>query len=213
MEKPAITSYKSHMSCAEGLAARSPNDSGGSQAGPPRRGAEAGDDSGSDASGSTSCRRLPVTATVTSWAFMAACRVDTSARCKPGAADRPDGTARGSIARQEEHPMPAGTADLADGMTPAVTACRPTLTRGGGIPRPVRGAQRGARQAASAANDRQLGKGQGAYFPADGTVVQSAVRVPRLSRGESRTYALDLQSATLCNLAYTKSNIFEFVMT
>jgi hypothetical protein len=229
MEKSAVASHKSHMSCATRLAARSLHDTGEWQAAPTGHGAEApcagaADDAGSDASGSPACCLPPATATVTRWAFMAACRVDESAlpvarawrpgRTAPGTAGTPHTVGAAHMSGRAHGPGTAQTATMPGTATPGETTDRrQALTRGGGIPRPSRGARWGARQAASAANHRQLGKGQRAYFTADGTAVKAAARPSRLSRGESLIHAQDLQSATLSDLISTKSNIFKFVMT
>ena len=201
MEKPAITSHKSHMSCIARPAECSLHDRGEWHAGPPGHDAgapraEAGDDAGSDASGSPDCCRPPVTATVTRWAFLAACRVDASAWPRAG---HPGRTAAETAGAARQAPS-AERADRTVGTDRAAGASRTAPTRGGGIPHPARGARRGARQAARAAKHRQLGKGQVAYFAADETGAKSAARLPRLSRGESPIYAQDLLSATLSNL-------------
>lgn len=95
--------------------------------------------------------------------------------------------------------------------------------RGTGIPVPARGARRGADgwhdpwqgppTAVRGTRRHEIGKGQGAYFPADGTDIQEPARLTRLSRCESLIYAQDLQSTTLSNQSHTKSNIFGFVTT
>jgi hypothetical protein len=226
MEKSATTSHKSHMSCIGRLTARSPQETGGWQSIPPGRdaeapGAEAGDDGGSDTPGSPGDYRLSTMAMATRWAFMAECRVDESAwpqsrvrrpgRITPETPETPDTASTAAMATMPatatpqasaaRRPADAGlrraAARRAHRAEPAAGNSGPARTRGGGISHPARGARRGAWQAASAANRRQLGKGQGAYFPADGTEVQGAARVLRLSRRESLIYAQDLQSATL----------------
>jgi hypothetical protein len=170
---------------------------------------EAGDDSGSDAKGRPRSTRTPDTVMAAGGGPAAACRVDASARRVPGAR-RPGGTARTVETATPGSPLagvPARETERSAG------DCRATLTRGSGVPLPVRGARRGAWRAIRMAHGHQSGKGQEAYFPADGTGVRRTTGIARLSRCESPICAQDLQSATLGNRTHTKSNLFGFVMT
>jgi hypothetical protein len=153
----------------------------------------------------------------------AACRVDASASAEPGARRLGRGT---SATAPTAATAIAATATAAP-VTPWATACRggrrkarlaarrsrAGLTRGGGVPPPVRGALAGACDIARAVLSHGFRRGQQAYSASDGTGVPSPIWPPPLSRCESLTGALDLPLATVCNLSYARSNLFKFVMT
>lgn len=214
MEKSSTKSYKSHMSGATRVPARSSRDA--------RACARSSRDAwataervtvGSRAEGAKSANcgsaATGTRAEHPRAADAGTCIVD------PSAWDRP---AVWLCARREM----AETGSRARLATQA-TDRRTGTARGSVIPVPVRGARRGTGGwhdrwqsppgAARGARRHEMGKGQGAYFPADGTGVQEPAGLSRLSRCESLFYAQDLQSTTLSNLSYTKSKIFGFVMT
>jgi hypothetical protein len=82
-----------------------------------------------------------------------------------------------------------------------------TPARGSGVPLPVRGAQRGARRdarrAVRAPYWRLIGKGQGAFFPADGTGGRTIYGIAPLSLCESPIRAQDLLLTTYGSLVCT----------
>lgn len=207
MEKSPIASHKSHMSGGTRVPARSSRDARACPAaervtaGPRAKGARSAN-CGSAATGTRGGKR-PRTADADT------CMVDPSAWDGPAAwfRARRGMTETGSRAR----------------LATQATDRRTGTARGSVIPIPERGARRGAGGwhdrwqsppvTAHGARRHETGKGQGAYFPADGTDIQEPAGRSRLSRCESPIYAQDLQSTTLSNLAYTKSKIFGFVMT
>jgi hypothetical protein len=95
---------------------------------------------------------------------------------------------------------------MADRMTGRRTRSA-TPARGSGIPLPVRGAQRGARRdarrAVRAPHWRRIGKGQRAFFPADGTGAQTICGIAPLSLCESPIRAQDLLMTTCGSLGCT----------
>lgn len=206
MKKPPIASHKSRMSCGRRLPARSSRDARACPAaervtvGPRAEGAKSAK-CGSAATGTRGEHPRSADA--------GTCMVDPSAW---------DGPAARPCARRGM----AETGSQARLATQA-TDRRTGTARGSVIPVPVRGARRGAGGwrdrwqsppgTEHGARRHEMGKGQGAYFLADGTDVQEPARPSRLSRCESLIHAQDLQATTLSNLAYTKSKIFGFVMT
>jgi hypothetical protein len=157
---------------------------------------------------------------------------DTPPRCGPGAACRVDASASAEpgarrLGRGTSATAPTAATTMATPVTPWATVrrgvrrkarlaarrSRAGLTRGGGVPPPVRGALRGACGVTRAALSHGFRRGQQAYSASDGTGVPSPIWPPLLSRCESLTGALDLLLATERNLSYAKSNLFKFVMT
>jgi hypothetical protein len=151
----------------------------------------------------------------------AACMVDASARREASAcrvrrvmAETAGGPAR-AISRQGRA-VARWVADGADGAygREAGTVVRPAPSaRGSGVPLPVRGRRRGPRSITGSAWLRAIGKGQEAYFAADGTWYRGISGNPWLSLHESLLSTQDLLSATLSNKLCMQSNIFKFVMT
>jgi hypothetical protein len=82
-----------------------------------------------------------------------------------------------------------------------------------GIPLPVRGERWCAWHRAVVARGHGRGTGQGAYFWPDWTEKWWAGRLPLLSRCESPNSSEDLLLATRRNPSCVQSNLFEFVMT
>lgn len=104
------------------------------------------------------------------------------------------------------------TAHAAATLTTTATVCRggrlavrpsrsgrPELTRGSGVPLPVRGALSGGCRIARAALCHAFRRGQEAYSASDGTRVLCSGRQPPRSRGASLTGTLDLLSTTVSN--------------
>jgi len=156
--------------------------------------------------------------------FAAACMVDASARREASAcrARRVMAETAAAPARTIVRPARAAAhwvADEADGTGRAYgrevgTAVRRAPTaRGSGVPLPVRGRWRGPRSITGSAWHRAIGKGQEAYFAADGTWSRGISRNPWLSLHESLLSTQDLLSATLSSKPCMQSNIFKFVMT
>lgn len=210
MEKSPIASHKSHMSGRTRVPARSSRDARTCPTAErvtvePRAEGARSANCGSAATGTRGEHSRTADA--------GACIVDPSAWDGPAASPcaRRGMTETGSRAR------------LATQATDRRTGTGTGTARGTVIPIPVRGARRGAGGwhdrwqgppgPARGARRHEMGKGQGAYFPADGTDVQEPAGLSRLSRCESLIYAQDLQSTTLSNPVYTKSKIFGFVMT
>ena len=104
-------------------------------------------------------------------------------------------------------------ADGAHGREAGTVVRRAPSARGSGVPLPVRGHWRGPRSITGSAWHRAIGKGQEAYFAADGTWSRGISRNPWLSLHESLLSTQDLLSATLSNKPCMQSNIFKFVMT
>lgn len=199
MKKTAITSHKSHMSfrtCLPARLVRSVRDAC------PRRPCCHDRPHPSDmppckVDGSVRGLRQGTakTANRASLAIPATPATRPASRGRAAAGRRCQGRAGGGPARQ-----PAGKR-------------RTRMTRGSERPLPERGPRSGSARVVSAEHRHRIEKGQGAYFPADGTENRGPARVLRLSRCESLICAQDLQSTTLSNIASTKSNIFGFVMT
>ena len=153
--------------------------------------------------------------------FAAACMVDASARREASAcrvrrvtAETAAGPAR-SIGRQARAAARwvADEADGAHGREAGTVVRRAPSARGSGVPLPVRGHWRGPRSITGSVWHRAIGKGQEAYFAADGTWSRGISGNPWLSLHESLLSAQDLRSATLSNKLCMQSNIFKFVMT
>lgn len=153
--------------------------------------------------------------------FSAACMVDASARREASAcrvrramAETASGPAR-AIGRQGRAVARwvADEADGAHGREAGTVVRRTPSARGSGVPLPVRGHRRGPRSITGSAWYRAIGKGQEAYFAADGTWSRGISGNPWLSLHESLLSTRDLQSATLSNKLCMQSNIFKFVMT
>ena len=150
--------------------------------------------------------------------FAAACMVDALARREASAcrvrrvtAETAAGPAR-AIGRQRRA-VARGVADGAHGREAGTVVRRAPSARGSGVPLPVRGHWRGPRSITGSAWHRAIGKGQEAYFAADGTWSRGISRNPWLSLHESLLSTQDLLSATLSNKPCMQSNIFKFVIT
>jgi hypothetical protein len=150
--------------------------------------------------------------------FAAACMVDASARREASAcrvrrvmAETARGPAR-AIGRAGRA-VARWVADGAHGREAGTVVRRAPSARGSGIPLPVRGHRRGPRGITGPAWHRAIGKGQEAYFAADGTWSRGISGNPWLSLHESLLSTQDLLSATLSNKLCVQSNIFKFVMT
>ena len=153
--------------------------------------------------------------------FAAACMVDGSARREASAcrvrrvmAETAGGPVRaiGRQGRAVAH-WAADAADGAHGREAGTVVRRAPSARGSGVPLPVRGHWRGPRSITGSAWHRAIGKGQEAYFAADGTWSRGISRNPWLSLHESLLSTQDLLSATLSNKPCMQSNIFKFVIT
>ena len=151
----------------------------------------------------------------------AACMVIASARREAGAwrvwhvrhvtAGMTAGPAL-AVSRQAR-PAARRAADTARGRTAVAAIRRTPSAREDGVPLSARGHQHGARGGTGSARCRVIGKGQEAYFAADGTGSHRISGTPWLSPHESLLSAPDLLSATLSNELCVQSNISEFVMT
>jgi len=153
--------------------------------------------------------------------FAAACMVDASARRQASAcrvrrvmAETAGGPVRaiGRHGRAVARRVVDG-ADGAHGREAGTVVRRAPSARGSGVPLPVRGHWRGPRSITGSAWHRAIGKGQEAYFAADGTWSRGISRNPWLSLHESLLSTQDLLSATLSNKPCMQSNIFKFVIT
>ncbi len=231
MEKTADTSHKAHMSCGMRRTARSAHEVRGWLAAPPAgcdaetRRAEADDDSGSNAAGRPGgpCPLAQVTgaAEITRIAeTRAAGRAAAAARAAAPAEIRPSVVSAPRIRECAVTPACQGCvpACMVDPSARRETGawrpgCRTRLTRGSGVRLPVRGTRRDGRRGARAAHCHGLGKRQGAYGAANGTAIQRAPRISRLSLCESLSNVQDLLAATSSNQSSVYSNIFRFVMT
>ena len=204
MENAAIRPHKSHMANAGRLPARSLPGGGG------RIPAAAG---------------MPVAAggaydimTATRHGIPAAGMVIASAQREAGAwrvRRVTAGTAAGpapAVSRRARAAAERATADTARGRTAGTAIRRTRPAREGGVPLTARGHQHGAR-GTGPARGRVIGKGQEAYFAADGTRSHRISAAPWLSPCESLLSPLDQLSATLSNDLCVQSNIFEFVIT
>ena len=198
MENAAIRPHKSHMASTERLAARS-LPAGGRRSSTPLAADGAYD-----------------IVTAVRHGIPAACMVIASARREAGAwhvRRVTAGTAAGpalAASRQARAAARPATADTARGRT-AIRRTPPA--REGGVPLSARGHRHGARGGTGSARCRGIGKGQEAYFAADGTGSRRISGTLWLSLHESLLSPQDLLSATLSNESCVQSNIFEFVMT
>ena len=118
-----------------------------------------------------------------------------------------------AVSRQARAAARRATADTARGRTAGTAIRRTPSAREGGVPLSARGHQRGARGGTGSARCRVIGKGQEAYFAADGTGSHRISGTLWLSLHESLLSLRDLPLATLSNELCVQSNIFEFVMT
>ena len=187
MENAAIRPHKSHMASTERLAARS-LPAGGRRSSTPLAADGAYD-----------------IVTAARHGIPAACMVIASARREPGA----------WRVRHVRRVM-AGTAAspaLAVSRQARAAIRRTPSAREGGVPLSARGHRHGARGGTGSARCRVIGKGQEAYFAADGTGSRRISGALWLSLHESLFRPQDLPSATLSNELCVQSNIFEFVMT
>jgi hypothetical protein len=107
----------------------------------------------------------------------------------------------------------ADTTDVARGRTAGTAIRRMPSAREGGVPLSARGHRHGAPGGTGSARCRVIGKGQEAYFAADGTGSHRISGTLWLSLHESLLSPQDLPSATLSNESCMQSNIFKFVMT
>jgi hypothetical protein len=201
MENAAIKPHKSHMASAGRLAARSL----------PARGRRSSTPVAADGAYDI--------VTAVRHGIPAACMVIASARREAGAwrvrhvRRVTAGTVAGPALAASRHARAAAwpaTADTARGRT-AIRRTPPA--REGGVPLSARGHQHGARGGTGPARCRVIGKGQEAYFAADGTGSRRISGTLWLSLHESLLSPQDLLSATLSNESCVQSNIFEFVMT
>jgi hypothetical protein len=137
----------------------------------------------------------------------AACMVIASARREAGAGRVrrvTAGTAAGpalAVSRQARAAAGRATADTTDmarGRAAGTAIRRKPSAREGGVPLSARGHQHGARGTGSA-ECRVIGKGQEAYFAADGTGSHRISRTLWLSLRESLLSPQDVLSATLSN--------------
>lgn len=136
------------------------------------------------------------------WGSGAACRVGQSVPGEPRA--RRFGrwtTASAATAGMVATTVTAARRRVRPKARTAARLNRAGLTRGSGVPLPVRGALRGACQFAGAMHCHGFRRGQEAYSSSDGTGIGRFDRLPLLSRCESLTSALDLQLTTVCSLS------------
>lgn len=207
MRNAAIRPHKSHMANEARLPARSLSGGGGTM--PAATGMPAAADGPYDI------------LTAARHGIPAACMVIASARREAGASRVRRvmaGTAAGLApavncqALAAAQPATADTTDTARGRTAGTAIWRTPPAREGGVPLSARGHRHGTRGTGSA-RCRVIGKGQEAYFAADGTGSHRISGALWLSLRESLLSPLDLPSATLSNESCVQSNIFEFVMT
>ena len=215
MEIASIRSHKSHMwpggrpvAASKRTAGAMPEASGGpgGPVGPGRR-VRAG------APGNVrtaACQGLAAACMVDALARRQAsvCRVRRVMAETAGGPARAIGRQRRAVAR-----WVADGADGAHGREAGTVVRRAPSARGSGVPLPVRGHRRGPRSITGPAWHRAIGKGQEAYFAADGTWSRGISRNPWLSLHESLLSTQDLLSATLSNKPCMQSNIFKFVIT
>ncbi len=237
MKKTADTSHKAHLSCGRRHAARSAHEvrewlAASPGRGAERRRAEVGDDSGSDAAGRPGGRRPLAQLTggaeirgsaETTWDAPATTPAKTAAgpMAADGAApDRPSAVSAPGVRECADTPACQGCAPacMVDPSAQRETGawrpgCRTRLTRGSGARLPVRGTRLDGWRGARAAHSHGPRNRQGAYCAADGTAIQRAPRISRLSLCETLSNVQDLLTATLSNHPTVYSNIFRFVMT
>ena len=208
MENAAIRPHKSHMANEGRLPVRSLPGGGGRM--PAAAGVPAAADGAYDI------------VTAVRHGIPAACMVIASARREAGAwcvRRVTAGTAAGPAlavncqALAAVQSATADTTDMARGRAAGTTIRRMPSAREGGVPLSARGHRHGAPGGTGSARCRVIGKGQEAYFAADGTGSHRISGTLWLSLHESLLSLQDLLSATLSNELCVQSNIFKFVMT
>jgi hypothetical protein len=220
MEKAAIAPHKSHMSSSWRLAAaRVSRDAGGRRVAS-SAGLGAGTAAGSGGAGAVCDGRRAAGRSQRRPAETGTCTVDASGGRGPDAWQA-GGTARRRASTAEAVTPVSLTTSADDGVRLEIrlgtrAAVRLAVRQGvpttlpareSGVQLPARGTQRKARRGAFLGPARSLcdgiGKGQGAYFPADGTGVKRTTGIAPLSHCERPTRAQDLLTTTCSNVSCT----------